>query len=141
MSAALPAACPSATNRPTVYFDGGCPLCRREIAVYRRARGAEALRWCDLSDCPDEALGPGLDRAAALSRLHARDADGTLVHGARAFLLIWASLPAFRPLARLGRLPGVRPALDLAYAFFLRLRPLWRPQPACALPPARDDTP
>lgn len=136
-----PAAAQLPPGRPRVYFDGSCPLCRREIALYRQARGAEALVWCDLRDCPDEALGPDLSRETALRRLHARRADGTLVQGAEAFLLIWDSLPAFRFLARMGNWPGVRPALDWVYALFLRLRPLWRPRgpDACALPSTQDD--
>lgn len=29
----------------TVFYDGSCPLCSREIAHYRRLRGAESLKW------------------------------------------------------------------------------------------------
>lgn len=39
----------SETPRTEVYFDGACPVCSREIATYRRAQGAEALRFIDVS--------------------------------------------------------------------------------------------
>ena len=58
----------------TVYFDGDCPVCRREIAHYQRQRGAEAIAWVDASRCDEAALGPGVDRAMVLSRFHVRAA-------------------------------------------------------------------
>lgn len=47
-------------------------------------------------------------------------------------------LPRWVWLARLARLPGVLPVLDVAYAVFLQIRPLWRrsPQAFEALPRA-----
>jgi predicted DCC family thiol-disulfide oxidoreductase YuxK len=109
-----------------VHYDGGCPLCRAEIASYQRTRGGDALRWVDASACDALALGPGLDRAAALAHMHVRRADGTLLRGAAAFAEIWNTLPGWRWLARLTRVPGVLPMLDGGYALFLRVRPLWR---------------
>lgn len=111
---------------PCVYYDGACPLCRAEIAGYRRTQGAEALNWVDATACGTAALGPGLDTATALARLHVRRADGTLLQGAAAFAEIWAALPRWRWLARIARLPGMTPCLDVAYTVFLRVRPLWR---------------
>ena len=29
----------------TVFYDGACPLCDREISFYKRRRGAEGVRW------------------------------------------------------------------------------------------------
>jgi 3-demethoxyubiquinol 3-hydroxylase len=112
-----------------VFYDGGCPLCRAEIATYQRTEGADALRWVDAQQCPPAELGHDLDRAAALAKLHVRRADGTLLRGAAAFVEIWSALPRWAWLARLARVPGVMPALDLGYAGFLRVRPLWRPVP------------
>ncbi len=109
-----------------VYCDGSCPVCSREIAQYRRARGAEALRFIDVTQCSEVALGEGLTRNQALAAMHVRRADGSLVSGARAFGEIWGALPAFRPLARVMRMPGMGRVADLAYAGFLRLRRLWR---------------
>lgn len=117
----------SASSTLRVYYDGGCPLCRAEIASYQRTEGAEALRWVDADGCSLPELGAGLDRHTALARMHVRRADGTLVQGAAAFVEIWSALPRWRWLARLARLPGALPLLELAYRVFLRIRPLWRP--------------
>lgn len=110
----------------TVYFDGGCPVCSREIAAYQRQPGSEACRWVDVSGCDVAALGAGLDRSKALARLHVRRADGSLVDGAAAFVLMWQALPATRWLGRLAAVPPLPWLLERAYRAFLRLRPLWR---------------
>lgn len=78
---------------PTVYFDGGCPVCSREIAMYQRQPGADGVRWVDVAHCEASELGAGLSRPAAMARLHLRDADGHLVSGAAAFTTLWRSLP------------------------------------------------
>ena len=117
-------------DRPTVYFDGACPVCRREIALYRRGAGEDAVCWVDASHCAPADLGRELSRDAALARFHLRRPDGQLVQGAAAFLALWAALPDRPGLARLARLlnrPALLPLLDAAYAAFLRLRRLWRP--------------
>ena len=111
----------------TVYFDGACPVCRREIAHYQRQRGAEAIAWVDASSCDEGALGPGVDRATALGRFHVREADGSLASGAAAFVAIWRHLPAFAWLAKLASFRPVLAVLDAGYGLFLRVRPWWRP--------------
>ena len=109
----------------TVYYDGGCPICRREIGAYRNMDGAERLDWVDVAD-PATEPGDDLDRQAALARMHVRDADGRLLSGAAAFAAMWRAFPKTR---WLGRVAGTRPALAVlepAYRLFLRARPLWR---------------
>lgn len=113
-------------NAPTLYFDGGCPVCAREIAMYRRQPGADGVRWVDVSRCGGDELGPGLRREDAMARLHLRRADGRLVSGAAAFTGLWQALPRWAWLGRLlGRGPALR-LLELGYRGFLRARPLWR---------------
>jgi predicted DCC family thiol-disulfide oxidoreductase YuxK len=111
----------------TVYFDGACPVCRREIAHYRSRAGGESIAWVDASGCDEDALGPGLDRVRAMQRFHVRRPDGSLVSGAAAFAEIWRQLPGLRWAGRLASLPPVLAVLEAGYAFFLRVRPLWRP--------------
>ncbi len=107
----------------TVYYDGACPLCAREISAYRGMRGADAVCWVDASDVEAGALGPGLSREAALTRFHVRTADGALESGGAAFLRVWAALPGLRWLAALAGRPPIRWLLEPAYRLSLRLRP------------------
>jgi demethoxyubiquinone hydroxylase (CLK1/Coq7/Cat5 family)/predicted DCC family thiol-disulfide oxidoreductase YuxK len=123
----------SAEDACTVYYDGACPLCSREIAHYQARAGAESIRWVDVARVDAGALGEGLDREAALARLHVRGADGRLVSGAAAFAAIWRRLPAYAWLARLASPSPVQWLLEGGYRGFLAVRRLWRPPPS-ALP-------
>lgn len=106
----------------TVYFDGACPLCRREIAHYQRVGSDAALCFVDVS-APNAATPDGVEREQALARFHVRAGDGRVVSGAAAFVAVWAALPGWRWAARVARLPGVVWLLELGYRAFLPLRP------------------
>jgi predicted DCC family thiol-disulfide oxidoreductase YuxK len=116
----------AATSTTTVYYDGACPICSREIAQYRRFQGAEWLDFVDVTACGENGLGPDLSRDAALARMHVRRADGSLASGAAAFAEIWQQLPRFAWAGRLAASPVVLPVLEIGYRVFLRVRRLWR---------------
>jgi demethoxyubiquinone hydroxylase (CLK1/Coq7/Cat5 family) len=105
-------------------------VCSREIAVYRRQPGAERCEWVDASICDEASLGPGLDRARALERLHVRRPDGTLVSGARGFAAMWSALPRTAALGRFASAGPMPWLLEGAYRGFLRVRRAWRAVPA-----------
>ena len=106
-------------NRLTVWHDGDCPLCRREIAVMRRLDRRGAIAFIDATDgdasCP-------IDRRALLARFHARE-DGQLLSGAAAFAAMWRAIPVLRPLGLAARQPIVLALLERVYIGFLRVRP------------------
>ena len=106
----------------TVLYDGACPLCRREIGIYRGLRPHAPVCFSDVSD-DALALPPGTTREQLLARFHVRNRDGQLLSGAQAFLALWAALPGWRWLARAGRLPGAAWAMERTYRLFLRWRP------------------
>ncbi|MCW8306606.1 DUF393 domain-containing protein [Acidiphilium sp. PA] len=112
--------------RPVVYYDGGCPVCSREIGQYQRRAGGAGFDWMDVTTADAAQLGAGLTREAALGRMHVRRADGTLVSGAAAFAEIWRGMRGLRWLGRLVGVPPFDVAAEFGYRVFLRVRPLWR---------------
>lgn len=112
----------------TVLYDGGCPLCRREIAHVEglaKRQSNNSLCFVDISDGADDATATAFaaDRSKLLARFHVQRADGSRLDGAAAFVAMWSRLPGWRWLARLARLPGMLWLLELAYRSFLKLRP------------------
>lgn len=113
-------------SKPTLYFDGDCPICSREVAMYRRQPGADGVCWVDVARCEPADLGCSLTREAAMARLHLRRPDGRLVSGAEAFAALWQALPRWSWLGRrLGSGVGLR-LLEAGYCAFLVARPAWR---------------
>lgn len=109
-------------ERFEVFFDGACPLCRREVAALRRLEGGRGrIRFTDI-EAPDfdpEAIGR--TREELMARIHGRLPDGSLVTGVEVFRRLYAEV-GFAPLVALTRLPGVRGLLDAAYSVFARNR-------------------
>ena len=110
----------------TVLYDGACPLCRREIGIYRGLKPLRSDSPVCFADVSDAALPlpPGTTREQLLARFHVRGRDGELLSGARAFLALWAALPGWRWLAWAGRLPGAAWTMERTYRLFLRWRPM-----------------
>ena len=110
-------------NLTTVYFDGSCPLCAREIGFYRRCRGGDRIAWVDVSVLQEAEVLPGLSKSAALGRFHVKGADGHLLSGGRAFAHLWSVLPAFRALGVVLQIRPLSWLADRLYDLFLRVRP------------------
>jgi predicted DCC family thiol-disulfide oxidoreductase YuxK len=118
------------TDQTRVFYDGGCPVCSREIATYRTRPGADAFEWVDVQCALPGSLGPDLSREQALARMHVRTPDGSLLSGAAAFAAIWLRLPGFRWLGRLISIPPFSGIAEMGYRGFLVVRRLWRPAPS-----------
>lgn len=116
---------PARTERDspvTVWFDGACPLCTREIALMRRLDRAGRIAFVDLAaSCTGDDGLP--DRAALLARFHVREGD-TVLSGAAAFAAMWRAIPALRWLGRAAQWPPLGALLEAGYRGFLTVRPL-----------------
>ena len=106
-----------------VFFDGYCPMCRREIAYYQRLDISCKLAWVDVSlndaSCPD-----GYCQQDLLKRFHVRTTDGRMFSGAADFALMWTLLPGvWKYAGHIASFWPVTSMLELAYKAFLPLRP------------------
>ena len=106
----------------TVYYDGKCGLCRREIEYYKRVAPADRFVWLDIATDPAGLADLGITQSDALRRLHARDASGTMFVGVAAFIAIWQDLNYWRYLAMIINLPFMQPLATFAYDKFADYR-------------------
>lgn len=106
-----------------MFYDGACPLCRREIDWYRQLRGASRIAWLDVSRIETDQVAPDLCTVAALERFHVRAPDGQLLSGARAFAELWANLPRLQLAGKLLRRPWLLPVVEQLYRLSLTIRP------------------
>lgn len=110
-------------NQVTVYFDGSCPLCRREIGFYKKSAGADQIIWHDVSLAQHGLVAADLNCQQAMARFHVRASDGSLKSGAAAFVELWLSLRNWRWFGKIFAHPLGVWLLEKCYVGFLRIRP------------------
>jgi predicted DCC family thiol-disulfide oxidoreductase YuxK len=106
----------------SVFYDGKCGLCRREIEHYKRIAPVGVFEWVDITVDPSATQKIGISYADGLKLLHATDVKGRLHVGVDSFLLIWQQIPRWRILATIVSLPIIRPVANIAYRAFA----VWR---------------
>ena len=109
------------TRDVTVFFDGECPLCRREIAVLRKLDRRKRIDFVDITSEEFDASDLGTSHAALMAEIHGRSADGSIIKGVEVFRQLYAAV-GFSRIVWLTRLPGVAQVLNLSYRVFARNR-------------------
>jgi predicted DCC family thiol-disulfide oxidoreductase YuxK len=102
-----------------IWYDGGCPLCVREIELMRRLDRRGAIEFIDAANA--QSVCP-IDKAELLARFHALE-NGQLLSGAAAFAAMWRAIPVLRPIGLLAKNNTVLWALEKLYLQFLKIRP------------------
>ena len=108
----------------SVLYDGACPICAKEISLYRGQAGSELVRWLDVSRLAEREIPLELSREEVLARFHVIGNDGSIKTGAAAFVALWTVLPKFQRVARMVDNPPLLFVLEIGYTLFLRFRPL-----------------
>lgn len=115
------------TESPTwefeAFYDGGCPLCVREIGMLRRWDRRQKIKFTDIQAPDFSAADVGKSFEDLMTRMHGRLPDGTWVTGVEVFRRMYAAV-GFRPLVWISRCPGISHLMDAGYWLFARNR-LW----------------
>ena len=104
-----------------VFFDGACPLCRREIAMLRRWDRRGVIRFTDIAAPGFDPAPLGRTHGDLMAEIHGRLPDGTVIKGVEVFRRLYAAV-GLSPLVLLTRLPVVSQILDWGYRRFARNR-------------------
>ena len=107
----------------TLLFDGGCPLCLREVRTLQRldrGRGRIAFADIDAADYQPSQYG-GIDYRRAMGRIHAVRSDGTVITDVEVFRQAY-SLVGLGWLYAPTQWPLLRPLIDAAYGWWAQRR-------------------
>ena len=113
-------------DRFEVFFDGECPLCRREIGLLRKLDRRGRIRFTDIAAHGFDADAIGIPHEELMAEIHGRTSDGQWVRGVEVFRQLYAALGiGLSPLVAMSRLPGLSHVLDWGYRVFARNRLRW----------------
>lgn len=104
-----------------VFFDGGCPLCVREINMLRRWDRHQRIRFTDIDAAEFSAETLGKTYEDLMARIQGRLPDGTWIEGVEVFRRLYSAV-GFGPLVWVTRLPGISQMMNLGYRIFARNR-------------------
>ena len=76
-----------------VYFNNSCKICKAEIDLYKKQK-IEEINWVDITNNEEALKLTSKSQEELLRRLHVIH-DGKVIGGAKAFLIIWSSIPKY----------------------------------------------
>ena len=109
----------------TLFYDGRCPLCAREIAVLNRWK-RPGLNLVDVHDIDESQFCTlGTTKNKMLTLLHLQNQHGHFLRGLDATVRAWSFTP-FGWIFTILRWPIIRPTADRVYDY-------WAEKRACRL--------
>src|SRR4051794_29278287 len=103
----------------TVYYDGLCPICSREIAHYRGKVQSDHVSFVDIADENFNPTLHGLDFEKAQRILHVKVGENMRT-GIDAAIALWDAVPSYRWLARFMNSPGIHGCARAGYWVFAK---------------------
>lgn len=104
-----------------VFYDGECPLCRREIAILKTRDRKRLIHFRDIQRIDFAGAGIPKTYQQLMAEIHGRLPDGTWIKGVEVFRRLYDAI-GWNWIVAITRWPVVRQSLDWAYLFFAKRR-------------------
>ena len=104
-----------------VFYDGECPLCRREISMLRWMDRKQRILFTDIAGTSFQPQVYGKNLSELMAEIHGRLPDKTWVIGVEVFRRLYSAV-GFSLIAKVTRLPLLSHALNLGYRLFAKHR-------------------
>jgi predicted DCC family thiol-disulfide oxidoreductase YuxK len=102
----------------SVFFDGKCNLCSKEINYYRRIAPKNTFNWVDITKTPGELDKFEIKLSDGLRLMHVADSNGNISTGVDAFIIMWKQIKYWKILGLFVSLPIVKQIANLLYQYF-----------------------
>lgn len=104
-----------------VFFDGSCPLCTREINLYKNTPTSCSISYIDVSS-----MESSEEKNKLMKRFHIKDQQGNMLSGAKAFVELWKQMKGWKYLAKPFDNKIGLSILEFFYIQFLKIRPIFQ---------------
>lgn len=102
----------------SVFFDGKCNLCSKEINYYQRIAPKNTFNWVDITKNPGELDRFKIKLSDGLRLMHVADSRGNIFTGVDAFIIMWKQIKYWKFLGLFVSLPIVKQIANLLYQYF-----------------------
>lgn len=102
-----------------VFYDGSCPLCNKEISLYKNTKCSQPINYVDVSSSEFKSE----NKEQLMQRFHIQTKDGEILSGAKAFVALWYQMPGWKILAKICDNRIILPIAEYSYTKFLKFRP------------------
>jgi len=102
----------------SVFFDGKCNLCSKEIDYYQRIAPKNTFNWVDITKTPGELDKFEIKLSDGLRLMHVADSNGNIFTGVDAFIIMWKQIKYWKILGLFVSLPIVKQIANLLYQYF-----------------------
>jgi len=102
----------------SVFFDGKCNLCSKEIDYYQRIAPKNTFNWVDITKTPGELDKFEIKLSDGLRLMHVADSRGNIFTGVDAFIIMWKQIKYWKILGLFVSLPIVKQIANLLYRYF-----------------------
>jgi predicted DCC family thiol-disulfide oxidoreductase YuxK len=102
----------------SVFFDGKCNLCSKEINYYQRIAPKNTFNWVDITKTPGELDKFEIKLSDGLRLMHVADSNDNIFTGVDAFIIMWKQIKYWKFLGLFVSLPIVKQIANLLYQYF-----------------------